>query len=244
VVDTPTQTEIPEPPWRKSKRKRGEAWPPLDREAVVGAAVRVLDREGIEGLSMRRVAEELGTGPASLYWHVRNKEELLDLVLDQVIGEIHLPAPDPSRWQEQGKAFMREARTVLQRHPGAARLTLGRIPTGPNALRAAEWQLALLRGAGIPDRVAAFAGDLFGLYLGAYGFEESLGAPSATDEQGEPQDVEKMLRDYWSSLPTDRFPNLTSLVDLLFSGDRDERFEFGLDVLFAGLEAAAARSRS
>src|SRR5579875_2585707 len=91
----PRAADVPEPPWRVPRRE-GRA--PLSRDAIVDAALRVLDAEGMDGLSMRRVGEELGAGAASIYWHVQNKDELLQLVFERVISEIELPVPDPSRW--------------------------------------------------------------------------------------------------------------------------------------------------
>src|SRR5207302_9338404 len=107
---------IPEPPWRLDARARAAPRIPLTREAIIAAAVRVLDREGMDGLSMRRVAEELGTGVASLYWHVRNKGELLQLLFERLSGEIELPDPDPSRWREQLKDVGRQFRAAAHRH--------------------------------------------------------------------------------------------------------------------------------
>src|SRR5215471_9501420 len=98
----PNDPDIPPPPWqrapdRQSRRRRE----PISRDAIVAAAIGLLDREGLAALSMRRLAEELGTGAASLYWHVGSKDGLLDLVFDELIGEEQIPAPDPPRWQEQ-----------------------------------------------------------------------------------------------------------------------------------------------
>jgi AcrR family transcriptional regulator len=230
---------IPEPPWQAAPRQR-PARAPLSREAIVDAALRALDREGAAGLSMRRVADELGTGPASLYWHVANKDALIDLIIDRVAGEVPLPEPDPDRWQEQLRDWLLGIRRVFGRHPGVAALTLGRIPTGPNVVRWAEWTLALLRGAGIPDRIAAFAGDLLGLYLGATGYEAAL--PPMTSPTGEPLSPEEatgMVRDYFASLPADQFPNVLATLDELFGGGPDERFELGLDVILRGLASYA-----
>ncbi len=95
---------LPEPPWWEVP-KRGEPRATLSREAIVDAAMDVLDNNGLDGLSMRRVAETLGTGPASLYWHVADKEQLIHLILDRVMGEIELPEPDQSRWEEQIREF-------------------------------------------------------------------------------------------------------------------------------------------
>lgn len=190
---------------------------------------------------MRRVAEELGTVPSALYSHVRNKDELLALLFDRVAGELELPDPDPDRWEEQLREMGRDMRRVLTSHRDIARVSIGSIPVGPNLLRVTEWMLALLRGAGLPDRSAALAGDLLGLYVGAYAYEESLGLGSPTGEQLPPEQILGMLRDYMASLPPSRFPNIVGLVDTLFEGGPDERFEFGLDVIIHGL-AVNARS--
>jgi hypothetical protein len=168
---------------------------------------------------------------------VQNKDALLELVVDRVLGEIDLPPPDPAHWQEQLKELARSTRAALRRHPGIARFTLGRVPLGPNLVRIAEWQIGLLRAAGVPDRACAYAGDLFGLYVGAYGTEESMGLQSPTGEELPPDTVINMARDYFRSLPGDRFPNVTALADELMRADPDDRFEFGLDVLIRGLAA-------
>ena len=110
--------QIAPPPWqrlpdRPSRRRRE----PISREAIVTAAIDLLDREGLAALSMRRLAEELGTGAASLYWHVGSKDGLLDLVFDELIGEEQVPDADPSRWQEQLKDIARAQRRVSLRHP-------------------------------------------------------------------------------------------------------------------------------
>jgi AcrR family transcriptional regulator len=230
---------VPDPPWQAAPRAR-PARAPLSQDAIVHAALRVLDRDGSAGLSMRRVADELGTGPASLYWHVANKDALVNLIIDRVAGEVPLPEPDPDHWQEQLREWLLGVRRVFERHPGVAALTLGRVPTGPNVLRWAEWTLALLRGAGIPDRIAAFAGDLLGLYLGATGYEAAM--PPMTSATGEPLSVEESvatIRGYFASLPADQFPNVVATVDDLVEGGPEERFELGLDVILRGLASYA-----
>jgi AcrR family transcriptional regulator len=231
---------IPDPPWRAPRRAR-PARTPLSREAIVDAALRVVDREGADALSMRRVAEELGTGPASLYWHVSGKDELINLVVDRVVGEIEPPRPDPARWQEQFREWALRTREVFRRHPGVGALTLGRIPVGPNLVRLAESSLALLRGAGIPDRIAAYAPDLLGLYLGASAYEESLGLPSPTGEELRPDQVVAMIRGYFASMPADRFPNVHATLDEMFSGGPDERFELGLEIIIRGFASYIQR---
>jgi AcrR family transcriptional regulator len=213
---------------------------PLSRDAIVEAALRVVDEEGLEATSMRRVAEELGTSPLALYWHVRTKDELLQLVLDRVIAEVELPAPDPEHWQEQLKGVARELRRVLTSHRDIARVTLGTIPVGANALRVVEWMHALLRGAGLPDRIVALVGDLSGLYVGVFAFEERLGLVSPTGEDLPAEQVIAMLSDFWQSLPPERFPHTLALLPHLFEGGPDERLGFGIDVIVRGLESLAA----
>jgi AcrR family transcriptional regulator len=240
AMETSPDQSIPEPPWRAPRRAR-PARTPLSREAIVDAALRVVDREGAEALSMRRVAMELGTGPASLYWHVSSKDELINLVVDRVVGEIEPPRPDPARWQEEFRGWALRTREVFRRHPGVGGLTLGRVPVGPNLVRLAEASLALLRGAGIPDRIAAYAPDLLGLYLGAFAYEESLGFPSPTGEDLPPEQIVQMIRDYFASVPADRFPNVHATLDDLVSGGPDQRFELGLEIIMRGFASYIQR---
>ena len=240
AMETNPDRSVPEPPWKPAPRGR-PARAPLTQQAIVDAALRVLEHEGAEKLSMRRVADELGTGAASLYWHVASKDELVNLLVDRMASEIQVPPPDPDRWQEQLKEWMLQARQVFKRYPGVAGLTLGRVPVGPNLVRWTEWLLALLRGAGIPDRIAAYAGDLGGLYLGASAYEEGMPLPSPTGEDLPPDKILAMFRGYYESLPADQFPNVHAALDELFSGGPDERFELGVDVIIRGLASYIER---
>jgi AcrR family transcriptional regulator len=229
--------DLPAPPWQAPRRAASKA--PLTREAIVAAALRVLDADGMDGLSMRRVGEELGAGAASIYWHVRNKDELLQLIFERVISEIELPAPDPSQWQQQLGLLAVQMRAVLNRHRDVARISLGRVPTGPSLAVFTEWMFTLLKPVGIPDRAISYLGDLFGLYTGAFAFEESLGSETFTGPDLSPEQFFTMLKDYVRSLPADRFPHTTQAVDLIFSADREDRFMFGLDLMLRGLATYA-----
>jgi AcrR family transcriptional regulator len=228
---------LPTPPWQRPRRSPPRA--PLTREAIVDAALKVLDAEGMDGLSMRRVGEELGTGAGSLYWHVRNKEELFQLIFERVTEQLVLPDPDPSHWKEQLRGLARQMRATLKSHRDVARITLGRVPMGPTIAIYNEWLFELLKPVGIPDGVIAYLGDLFGLYVGAHAFEESLGFASPTGEDMSPEEITAMFREYALSLPEDRFPHTRAAVDLIFTGGPDERWEFGIDLLLRGLESYA-----
>jgi TetR/AcrR family tetracycline transcriptional repressor len=205
---------------------------PLTREKIVDAALVVLEREGIHGLSMRKLAQELDAGAATLYWHVGDKEQLLNLLLDRIVGENEVPDADPEHWQEQLKAFARSTRRMFKRRRDAAQLSMGRIPNGPHSLPVLERALALLASAALPPRVISYASDLFALYIGAFAYEESMPPPD-TEQMGE----------FLKTLPPEQFPLMTGLADDLMAGDADERFEWALDLLIAGLEVMALRER-
>jgi AcrR family transcriptional regulator len=234
---------IPEPPWRPAA-KTAPPRVPITRESIIDASFRVLDRDGMAGLSMRRVGEELGVGAASLYWHVHNKDELLQLLFEKVTEEVELPPPDPAHWVEQTKELARRMRSVLSCHRDIALISLGRIPSALSIARLAEWQFELLKPVGMPDQVIAYMGDLLGLYVGAYAFEESLGLASPTGEDLPPEQIVAMIRDYLLTLPMDRFPHTVAAVDLLMGGPPEARFEFGLDVILRGLASYAADART
>jgi AcrR family transcriptional regulator len=229
---------LPEPPWW-TPRKATTARRALSRELIVGAALKVLRAEGIDAVSMRRVAAELDTGAASLYAHVANKEELLDLVFDEVVGEIPLPEPDPARWREQITALWTDSHDALARNGDIARVVLGRVPLGPNSLRVAETTMTILRGAGIPDRAVAWAVDVVGLYIAANAIEGAI----HTDRQRaghSSAEYYKQVGRFLAAIPPDRLPTTAALAAAMASGDGDERFAFGLSLIVNGLAALAA----
>ncbi len=232
----PAEPDAPEPPWRK---QRTSGRKPLSQEAIVDAAISVLDRDGADAVSMRNVAKELNAGAASLYWHVASKGELIDLIIDRAAGELDLPEPDPFRWQEQLKEAAHQELELLLRHRDLARLRLGRIPMGRKVVRWLEWSLRLLRSAGIPASQAALFGDLFHVYIGHFAFERSLGAQPAAAGNISVNATLETVRDYLASLPKQQFPNITSMVDEIIDPDVNKRFEFGLDLILKGLESYA-----
>jgi AcrR family transcriptional regulator len=225
---------VPEPPWLR--KRPGSAREHLSRDAIVEAALRVLARKEPRPFTMRAVAEELGTGAGALYWHVADKEQLVQLVFDRVVAELPRPEPDPERWQEQLKQTARDALALMRRYPGVAQLSLGRVPLGPNAVRHIEWYLSLLRAGGLPDRAVALAADLVFLYVGAFACEECLWA-ARSEAEASSEELTSELRAYFCSLPADAFPTVVELADDLTTPGPDERFEFGLELLVDGLAA-------
>lgn len=231
--------EMPTLPWR-TPRKATPVRQPLSQGAIVATAMAILDAEGLDAVTMRRVAQALTTGSSSLYAHVASRDELLDLMVDRVAGEIQVPAPDPGRWQEQLKVYARDAQAVWTSHADIAKVSLANIPTGPNMLRLYEGVLALLRAGGLSAQMSAWALDRLHLYIGADVFEGALWGAKLKDES----DIAgylHALRTYFRSLPPDRFPLITSLVDSLTAGEGNQRFEFGIDILVRGLASYGDR---
>lgn len=234
----------PVPPWERTRRPKAPTRTPLSQDAIVEAALHILGTEGYDGLSMRRVATELGTGAASLYAHVANKDELLKLAIDRVFGIMEFPEPDPENWVDQLREVMRGTRRILQAHPGMARAMLGRVPMGPNGLRVVEGFMGLVRAGDLPDQVAAWAADVISLYVVASVFEEDIRYSAHGDSSIE--DVEawsEQMKAYVKGLPITTFPNLVALADPMFeSGGPDGRFEFGLDLMLRGLASHSRRA--
>ena len=240
-----TAPVVPEPPWR-TPRKDPAVRRSLSREAIVRAALTVLKTEGIDAVSMRRVATELGTGAASLYAHVANRNELDELVIDRITAKVALPEPDPARWDEQLKQGLRDLLAIFREHPGAARATLGMIPTLEGPLANAEAMMALCRAGGIPDQYAAWAADTLSLYVASVAVEEDIWAErgKAAAAAGQPYTEEAVVaavHEHFRSLPPERFPILSSLADVMTAGSGEERFEFGLTLLIEGLKAVSRR---
>jgi TetR/AcrR family transcriptional regulator, tetracycline repressor protein len=236
---------LPPPPWQRvPERPKGRRRDPLTREAIVRAAIKVLDADGLSGFSMRRVAEELDTGAASLYWHVGSKDGLLDLVMDEVIGEQEIPDPEPERWQEQLKGVARTMRRSILGHRDIVQISIGRIPMGPNALRFSERVVAILRAGGVPDRLAVQSYLLLISVVNGFTVDEAGYAEAGVETAPPLEDAGEMVRGYLGSLPLDWFPNLAEVAEHFAETDQDARFELLLDLFVDGLAARVGETRS
>ncbi|MGE3811902.1 MAG: TetR/AcrR family transcriptional regulator [Candidatus Nanopelagicales bacterium] len=203
---------------------------------MVAEALRIADREGVDGLSMRRLAAELGAGAMSLYHYVANKDELLDAMIDVVFGEIELP-PEDDDWQDAMRRRSRSARDVLARHPWAIALMESRTTPGPANLRHREAVTACLRRAGFSVVMATHANWLLDSYV--YGFAlqmASLPFDGADELAGMTDDV------YLPQIPASEFPYLhESAAELLAAGyDPAQEFDVGLDLVLGALEQLRA----
>lgn len=208
----------------------------LSKERVVREAVRLADREGVDGLSMRRLAAVLGAGAMSLYHYVANKEQLLDAMIDVVFNEIDLP-PAEADWQSAMRLRAVSARQVLARHPWAIALMESRTSPGPANLRHREAVTACLRRAGFSVVMATHANWLLDSYV--YGF--------ALQEAGLPFDTAAELADmtedvYLPQVPAEEFPYLHESAAVLMAAGYDPaaEFDFGLALVLAALDPLRA----
>jgi AcrR family transcriptional regulator len=208
----------------------------LSKQRVVAEAIRLADRDGVDGLSMRRLAGALGAGAMSLYHYVASKEELLDAMIDVVFEQIELP-PEQTDWQSAMRRRAVSARQVLASHPWAIGLLESRTSPGPANLRHHEAVTACLRRAGFPVLMATHANWLLDSYV--YGFalqEASLPFDTAAEFADMGEDV------YLPQLPPEEFPYLNESAAALVAAGYDpaEEFIFGLDLVLAALEPLRA----
>jgi AcrR family transcriptional regulator len=208
----------------------------LTRERVVEEALAVIAHDGANALSMRRLAARLGVVPGALYRHVRNKQQLQDLVLDGVLAEVDFDRDSSLAWTEQLKALAHRVRQVLEDHPGVAGILKSRDPLGPHSLALAEAFLGPLQAAGFGDGEAGLAFFLLVDYT--IGFAVSSPATSVNEQRVRDPATRTQLHQFFRSLPSDRFPALVALGEHVWVDNRDERFRIGLQVLVDGLEHA------
>lgn len=219
--------------------------PVLCKEAIIDAALRIIETEGISALSMRRVAQEVGTSPATLYAHVVNKDELLDLVVHAVMAQIagqSATAGHELDWTEDLKEAVRRGFQVLHSHGDVAKAFPGRIPFSPNGLRVVELQLRILRAGGVPDGVAANVGGLLRAHVvsSVIDREARIARSGGANRAGAATEMTKISSDL--TPPSDaRCPNMAALADGSATGGSDsfDRFELGLEIIVRGIASFA-----
>jgi TetR/AcrR family tetracycline transcriptional repressor len=203
----------------------------LTRERIVRVALALVDREGVNALSMRRLGAELGVNPMAPYYHIPNKEALLDAIVDAVMAEIDLSADDPSASPEDRMMCAAKLyRDVLVAHLRALPILLSRAPNTPTAMRLAEFLIGVLREAGLGP-LEAFAGmnAIAASVRGAVGM--------VADGPREHPEAEELAA-FDERFPVGEFPNLHATV-LAAPTSFERAFEFGIRALARGLLATA-----
>ena len=207
---------------------------PITVEAIVSTAFGIVESEGYQALTMRRVATALSTGPSSLYAHVVNKEDLDELLIGRLCAALELPQPDPGAWRQQIVSVCAQLRDQYLRYPGISRAAFAVAPSNLDTLRVSEGMLAILLAGGVDPQPAAWAIDALLLYISAYCLEVSL--VSQLRSQGDDPWVvsrdELMAR--FAALP-DAFPQTKRYAVELTAGAGHDRFDFTVGLLVNGL---------
>ena len=222
----------PRDPFRAStveSRRTRPAKPPLSRDAIVDEALRqILAGDG--AMSLRRIAKELDTGPASLYAYVDDMSELQALVLDRALGAVAAGDTD-GPWRDRLTALLRCYAEVLGGSPALAQLAFQTTAVGPNALRIAEAVLELLAEAGIDRKTAAWAFATLTTFVAAIAAERAHGGDPAAPDGPVTQAINRAA--------ADEYPRVHTAREEILSGTGDERFDWSIDVLLRGLLSRA-----
>ncbi len=197
---------------QRSPRSRS-AKSPLSMQLIVEAGLEVLRAEGLEAVTMRRVASALDTGPASLYVYVAGRDDLLAAMLDSVFGTVPRPELPVPQWRSTLLELLTTTKRALDAHPGIATAALGAVPAGPSVLAITRLVVDLLRSAGVCERSALWGCDVLALHVVSSSW--SAGIRRAREQGPSPQ--------------------LAALAPLFASTDDDERFSFGLELILDAL---------
>ncbi|HKP79220.1 MAG TPA: TetR/AcrR family transcriptional regulator [Phenylobacterium sp.] len=230
--------------WGLSEPGRRGPKPRYSAEQVVDAAVALADAEGLQAISVRRIAQELGVSPMSIYTYVRSKAELVGLMFDRVLGEDIDAPPDEQGWREALSAMACERWSLTQRHPWMLDLALHRPPLGPNLVARHEVALRILDGTGLDDLTKDLVIDVLHSFL--------VGGLLEAREAREVEELSGMTDEQWfamaepaltARLDATRFPHVLRLGDAWRAADKAVvadpiwRFRFGLGVVLDGIEA-------
>jgi AcrR family transcriptional regulator len=210
---------------------------PLSKDLVLRAAVELADRGGSEAISMRKLGQELGVDAMSLYHHVQDKDDILDGIVDVVVGEIDIPPADTD-WKTALRRLVSGARKVMLRHPWAPRVIESRPNPGPATMQYMEAALAILRDGGFSVDLSHHAMHVLGSRI--LGFNQDLYDDSSAGRI-DPQLAARMAREL-----ADKYPYISELALAVsheggLGGCDDEvEFAFGLDLILDGLERLRA----
>lgn len=208
---------------------------PLSRERILQTALSLTDQGGLEALSMRKLAQELGVKAMSLYHHIANKDDLIDSLVDRVVSEIELPSLATDWKTAMGRRAV-SAHGVLLRHPWAAIALMSRLNVGPAMLRYVDATLGCLVEAGFSYEMADHGWNAIDSHI--YGFTlQELNFPLEAAEYSD------IAENFVSHIPADRYPYLNQLTHYVIGGRYDglHDFEFGLELILNGLEKVRDR---
>ena len=212
----------------------------LTKGAVVDRALQLADAVGLDALTIRKLATELGVTPMALYWHFRSKDELLAGLTERVWSEIDVDVDPAAGWLDQLRVLLESLLRVLRAHPAAPRLVMEHEKQNEAQLRATEVTLAILRGAGFtPELAAGIAG--YALWTGIMLVMSEPGAGFLTTEERAQGQRRKRIE--FATLPQETYPNVVACaLPMTACDDPETHYELGITLFLAGVEALAAHS--
>jgi AcrR family transcriptional regulator len=202
----------------------------LTRKLIIGAAIELIEQDGVDAVSMQRLASELGCGVVSLYHHVPSRSALLDGVADAVMSGIAVTSVPGTEWQEQVRAQARAFRQITRAHPRCAMVVISRPASSAAIVRPAEDALATLRAAGFGRAEAVRIVRAFVAYIVGSVLPVAAVSPGLADGGGDGDRPRPRLR-------AAEFPQVTDLAPELSNSDDEAGFEFGLDLLIRAVAA-------
>jgi TetR/AcrR family tetracycline transcriptional repressor len=228
--------------------------PPITTELLVDAAIELIEIDGLDALSMRRLADRFGIQAASVYWYVASKEHMLDLVVDRLLemafqavfveNILQRQAEDES-WHDVLRRVARAYRAFLLSHADSARVISSRLVVGPNVAALTEPVLAILRRAGLAPRDAVHAAYVLLVYVQGFVLHETAPLSAAVSAGNSDRSTTlNQLQLTLESLPPDRYPYTREAAEALARPDSGARFAFGLDRIIDGFLALQAVSAS
>jgi AcrR family transcriptional regulator len=194
----------------------------------VATAIAIADREGLDAVSIRRVAGEPGVRPMSLYTHIASKDDLVDLMVNEVVGGVLLPEPLPQDWREAVGQIAHRSYDAFVAHPWTLQAVGQRPQFGPNTLRHVEQSLAAVSDLGLEPQTASI---ILGV-VDAYTLGQAMRVAIVHDEDGLRRTLEETLR----TADPDEFPHLARATAGALLGTREGAFDAGLDALLDGFE--------
>jgi TetR/AcrR family tetracycline transcriptional repressor len=211
----------------------------LTKRAVVDQALRLADSVGLEALTIRKLATELGVTPMALYWHFRSKDELLTGLVERVWSEIDLEVDRSAPWPDQMRTLFESLLAVLRAHPAAPKLLLEFDKQTEASLRPTELTLEILRSAGFdPEHAAGIA--RYALWNGIMLVMSEAGSEWLSLEERAQGQRKKQIT--FATLPPATYPQLVECAVAMTSSDDPEfHYQLGVDLFIAGLEAIAAK---
>lgn len=218
---------------RRAVRRGRAAKAPLTRESIVAAALALIRERGVDAVALRHIAEQVQTGPASLYAYFENRDVLLDHVLDAAYAQVQLVEEDDLErgWRDALAGTVVNTIGTLERYPGLGTVALGTIPTLPGALRLAEHELMLMEAGGVPEDRRALAVDLIAQFAASSAIERTIRLDTRRG------DAERdRVRAVYENADPERFPRVTRAAALLTRPDERARRDFAIRVLINGIE--------